>query len=121
MSLLLLMWWLPFNACKIPASAEAKKLLVEDAFRRIGKLSPRINDVIGMENPFRYRNKTALPVGGDYKKPQIGFYRKMTHDIVDIDYCLIQHEFCDDVIKGMKDLIQKHKIEVYDEKSIKVF
>ncbi|ABP66103.1 RNA methyltransferase, TrmA family [Caldicellulosiruptor saccharolyticus DSM 8903] len=96
-----------------------KKLLVEDAFRRIGKLSPRINDVIGMENPFRYRNKTALPVGGDYKKPQIGFYRKMTHDIVDIDYCLIQHEFCDDVIKGMKDLIQKHKIEVYDEKKHK--
>jgi len=93
-----------------------KKLLVEDAFRRIGKLNPRINDVIGMEKPFRYRNKTALPVGEDYKNPQIGFYKKMTHDIVDIDYCLIQHEVCDDVIKGMKDLIRKYNIEVYSEK-----
>lgn len=96
-----------------------KKLLVEDAFKRIGKISPKINDVIGMQHPFRYRNKTALPVGGNCRKPRIGFYKKMTHEIVDIDYCLIQHEFCDKVIKGMKDLIKKHRIEIYDEKEHK--
>ncbi len=95
---------------------EIKRMLVEDAFRRIGKLSPKINHPIGMENPFRYRNKVQFPVGRDEKGVKIGFYKKMTHEIVPTDFCLIQHEDSDKVLSVMKEVIKKYGIEIYDER-----
>jgi len=94
---------------------EIKKMLVEDAFKRIGKLSPKINPVIGMENPFRYRNKVQFPVGKDKNGIKIGFYKKMTHEIVPTSFCLIQHEDSDKVIEAMARIIKKYEIEVYNE------
>ncbi|WAM31320.1 23S rRNA (uracil(1939)-C(5))-methyltransferase RlmD [Caldicellulosiruptor naganoensis] len=95
---------------------EIKRMLVKDAFKRIGKLSPKINPVFGMENPFRYRNKVQFPVGKDRSGVKIGFYKKMTHEIVPTEFCLIQHRDTDRVIKVMKEIIKKYKIEIYNEK-----
>lgn len=96
-----------------------KKMLIEDAFRRIGKLNVKINDVIGMEKPLRYRNKVQFPVGVKDDDMVIGFYKKMTHEIIPTDYCLIQHENSDKIIKIIKEIIKKYKIEIYNEKTHK--
>ena len=52
-----------------------------------------IHDTIGMNHPWRYRNKSQLPVGKDKNNKTImGYYRQRSHDIIDMDSCLIQDE-----------------------------
>ena len=46
----------------IPAD---KRERVRDALSRIGGLTVDVAPVIGMDDPWRYRNKTSLPVGGE--------------------------------------------------------
>ncbi|PMQ02125.1 MAG: 23S rRNA (uracil(1939)-C(5))-methyltransferase RlmD [Dictyoglomus sp. NZ13-RE01] len=94
---------------------ELKKIMVEDAIRRIGKLNASILDVIGMENPYRYRNKAQLPVGKKNGRVLVGLYKPGTHEIVDIDKCLIQHEETDKVIHTVRELVKKFNISVYNE------
>ena len=65
----------------------AKRQQVEDCFRRIGHLTVEAAPVIGMDHPVRYRNKTALPVGGTSEQPVIGFYAPRSHTIIPAADC----------------------------------
>ncbi|MHC6181109.1 23S rRNA (uracil(1939)-C(5))-methyltransferase RlmD [Clostridium sp. JNZ X4-2] len=77
----------------------------------------RLYDTIGMKNPYRYRNKVQLPVNRSNFKLNIGFYAKRSHDIIDMDSCLIQDESADEVVKLIRKWIEKYNIPVYDEKT----
>jgi len=93
-----------------------KKNRVEDCLKRIGKLDKFIlHDTIGMEDPWRYRNKAQLPVGKKDGKISIGFYAPRSHEIIDMETCLIQDETADRVVKIVREWISKHNIQVYDE------
>lgn len=95
---------------------EFKKQRVIDAMTRIGKLENiKVNDVHGMDNPYRYRNKVQLPVGACGCEIKIGFYAPRTHDIIDMEACLIQTEAGDKISKILKDFIINNNIEVYNE------
>ena len=69
------------------ATLEAKRQQVQDCFARIGGLSVEVLPVIGMEEPQRYRNKTALPVGGSADEPVLGFYAPRSHRIIPAEDC----------------------------------
>ena len=98
-----------------------KRKRVVDCVERIGKLKVRngdeegiiVHDTIGMENPYRYRNKVQLPVGDNV----IGFYSTGSHNIIDMDTCLIQHEDGDKVVKVVKEWIKSFHIPYYNEKT----
>ena len=53
-------------------SLAMKRDRVRDALTRIGGLAVDVPPVLGMENPWHYRNKTSLPVSGEKGRPQIG-------------------------------------------------
>ena len=89
---------------------------VIDAITRIGKLDHvNINETIGMENPYRYRNKVQLPIGIENYEVKIGFYAQRTHEIIGMDSCIIQDEIADKVVKLTKEWTQKHNISTYNE------
>jgi 23S rRNA (uracil1939-C5)-methyltransferase len=91
---------------------------VEETIRRIGKIKDFINHpAIGMDNPFRYRNKVQLPVGVKNGQPQIGFFAPRSHDIIDMDTCWIQDETADRVVRFTRDWIRDHGIEPYNEET----
>ena len=97
-----------------------KKSRVEDCMRRIGKLDDFIiHDTIGMENPYRYRNKVQLPVGVGRNQGEIniGFYAQRSHEIIDMETCIIQDETADKVVSLVKQWIKEYNIEVYDEQN----
>ncbi|WIF95230.1 23S rRNA (uracil(1939)-C(5))-methyltransferase RlmD [Caminicella sporogenes] len=95
-----------------------KRKKVKSVVERIGKLKDvKIHDVIGMNKPYRYRNKAQFPLGMKDGKAIIGFYKKGTHEVVDTDSCLIQHEVNDKIIKVFKRFINEKKIDIYDEKT----
>lgn len=99
---------------------EIKRDRVENDMKRIGGLQNIIiHDTLGMEEPFRYRNKAQFPVseGKDFVK--IGFYKKGTHDIVDTNVCIIQHPITDKVIKIIRNYMKKYNVNPYNEKTSK--
>jgi len=98
------------------AQLKFKKNRVEDCLRRIGKLDGfELQDTIGMKNPYRYRNKVQLPVGKSDGKTSIGFYAQRSHDIIDLESCLIQNETADKVIGIVREWMDRYTIETYDE------
>ncbi|KRG12930.1 RNA methyltransferase [Virgibacillus soli] len=99
---------------------KAKEKQVRDVMQRIGKIEDvMIHPVLGMENPWRYRNKSQVPIGEREGGLIGGFYRQRTHDIIDMKECLIQVEENDHVLKKVKEICGKFGIKPYDEKSHK--
>lgn len=101
---------------------ELKKKIVVDSLERIGGIeNPPVEDTIGMEYPYRYRNKGQFPVGLFDQKMRIGFYAKKSHEIIDCESCLIQYDKSDEINAKIRRLIGKHGIKPYDEAEGKGF
>ncbi|MGU8471829.1 23S rRNA (uracil(1939)-C(5))-methyltransferase RlmD [Clostridium perfringens] len=88
---------------------------VKDCVSKIGKLDPSIVKYpLGMENPWRYRNKVQLPIGLINGEVKIGFFAPRSHDIIDMESCLIQDEIGDKVVKLTREWIEKFNIRPYN-------
>jgi len=97
------------------AQLQYKTQQVKDALERIGGLNGvAVHDTIGMEDPWRYRNKAQFPVGMD-GDVMIGFYANRSHEIIDTPQCSIQDAVNDNVIQTVREFIKKYDISVYDE------
>ena len=71
-----------------------------------------------MEQPWRYRNKSQIPVGKDKdNKAIMGFYRQRSHDIIDMDSCLIQDEQHQNIMNYVKHWFNELNMSIYDEKN----
>lgn len=119
-----------------------KRQHVVDALERIGKLpvagaasaAPReggvtpgeaadagraiaVRPTLGMDEPWRYRNKAQVPVGVTDGGLVGGFYARGSHRIVDMETCLIQHESNDDVVARVKSIARRLGISAYNEET----
>lgn len=92
-----------------------KKGTMDKSINRMAKLDRPVNDTIGMETGMYYRNKSQIPVKFNDGKVEMGFYKPRSHDIVDIDHCLIQKQIHNDLMVFIKELLNKEKVSVYDE------
>jgi len=85
---------------------------VKDCITKIGGLSEDlVKYPIGMNNPERYRNKVQLPVGMVKGELNIGFYAKRSHNIIDLDTCLIQDKVADRVTNLARQWMLKYNIQ----------
>lgn len=74
--------------------------------------------IIGMEEPWRYRNKAQFPIGKDKNGSIIaGFYAGRTHSIIPVTDCLIGTAENKDILDAIIRHMEKNKIEPYDEAS----
>ncbi|WP_411836465.1 23S rRNA (uracil(1939)-C(5))-methyltransferase RlmD [Paenibacillus taichungensis] len=107
-----------------------KRQLVVDNLQRIGKLNVlvegaegaeqqgiRILPTMGMDEPWRYRNKAQVPIGAAEGGLVGGFYAKGSHRIIDMDTCLIQHEHNDEVVAKVKEIGSHLGISAYNEET----
>ena len=92
-----------------------KQQQVQDALERIGKLSAEVLPTLGMEDPLQYRNKAQFPLGLANGEVVMGFFKKGTHEIVDLGECQIQHPLLTKLALALKDAVRKLGIEPYDE------
>lgn len=96
-------------------SLQMKREKVQDALSRIGGLDIAVPMPLGMENPYHYRNKCALPVGEKDGALQIGFYAPRSHRIVDVEKCLISKEESNAVLQTVRSWMEKFHIPAYNE------
>ena len=84
---------------------------VKDCITKIGGLSSElVKYPLGMEMPERYRNKVQLPVGVVNGELNIGFYAQRSHNIIDLETCLIQDEVADKVARYTKEWMKEYNI-----------
>ncbi len=76
-----------------------------------------IKDTVGMEIPYRYRNKTAFNVKSYNESIIIGTYEQGTHKTVDIDRCMIQSVAADRVVNVVKQVFLDYRVKPFDKKT----
>ena len=91
----------------------AKRQRVQDALTRLGGSDVEVEEILGAADPLYYRNKSQYPVSAG----KVGFYRARTHDVVDIERCLIQKPQADAAAAALRDYMRDFAVPSYDEKT----
>ena len=79
-------------------------------------ISGVMEPIVGMEEPYRYRNKAQFPIGADREgNPVAGFYAARTHSIIPVEDCLLGVEQNRDVLAAMLAYMREEHVSAYDE------
>ena len=101
---------------------KAKRDIVVQAFERHGNvrnLEKKLEQTIGMEEPWKYRNKAQFQVGLLKGKVIAGLYGANSHRLININECIVQRPETTKVINNVKQILQDLKISIYDERKRK--
>ena len=92
-----------------------KKLYVNEALQRIGQIFVPVRHVTAEAEPWHYRNKTQYPVGATGNGMAIGFYKRGTHDLLDVPVCLLHPDEFDRLRETMRAILAAAGETGYDE------
>ena len=102
---------------------ELKQRKVRENLRRIGGFSEEtleqvMEPIVGMAEPYRYRNKAQYPVGSDREgRTVMGFYAARSHRIVPVSDCCLGVEENRDVLERIRAYMEQYGVEAYDEET----
>ena len=89
-----------------------KQKMEEKLLKQFCKVEP----IIGMDNPYYYRNKVHSVFDRDRKGNIIcGTYKAGTHHVVEVNDCLIEDQKSQEIIQTIKGMLKSFKIKTYDE------
>ena len=78
----------------------------------------RVEPIIGMDEPYHYRNKVQAAFATARNGKIIsGVYQSGTHSIVCVDSCLTEDRKADEIIVSVRNMLRSFKIQPYDERS----
>ena len=116
------------GGCQIQAMSYEQQLAfkhnkVRNNLLRIGGFGPEELDrimepIVGMEEPFRYRNKAQYPIGRDKEgNPVAGFYAGRTHSIIANTECLLGVDENRTILEAILQYMKEYRISAYEEAS----
>ena len=94
-----------------------KKHRVKETLRKLGHIETDVDDTVGMNNPFYYRNKAIIPFARDNGKIVAGMYKPRSHDIVDVRRCHVWPKVFSDITRFLKRFLDSLDYSIYDETS----
>ena len=105
---------------KYEETLKMKQNAVQSLVNKTLKNKLQVQETIGMDNPYHYRNKAQYPVGIDKKgEPVIGVFANRTHEVIPIENCLIQNPKSEEIAKFILNFIKKEHISIYNEETRK--
>ena len=76
--------------------------------------------IVGMEEPFHYRNKAQYPIGKDKEgNPIAGFYAGRTHDIIANTDCCLGVKENQQILEMILSYMKENHVSAYDESTCK--
>lgn len=114
------------GGCQIQHLSYKKQLAfkqnkIKNCLTRIGKfpesqINAIMEPVMGMEEPYYYRNKAQFPIGKDKNGNLVaGFYANRTHSIIHMPGCMIQAKVNEQILEVILDFMKKYNVEPYNE------
>ncbi len=110
------------GGCKVMAASYEEQLRfkqqkVRNNIEKIGKVKDfQMFPIIGMDNPYHYRNKAQFPIGRDSNGTLVsGFYAGRTHVIIPNDKCYLGVPENEQILNIIKVFMEEKGIEPYDE------
>ncbi len=86
-----------------------KQMIIEEQLSKVLKGNVSVLPILPSPEPFRYRNRIQLKFDGQ----KMGFYARQSHDIVDIEDCLITEEvIAREILPMKKKLVAKNKAAI---------
>ena len=95
----------------------AKAQRVTDALNRIGGQSLDTVPITGSPARTAYRNKAQYPVARVNGRPEAGFFRPRTHQVVPVTRCRIQGREADQARETLVRWMRENRVAPYDEKT----
>lgn len=99
------------------ATLAAKQAQVQQCFHSIAHIDTPVEPVIGMSNPFHYRNKSSFPISGTRNDPALGFYAPRSHRLIPIRSCPNAMEPTDAICDTFLSWMRKYHLEPYCEEN----
>ena len=112
------------GGCQIQALSYGSQLKfkenkVRNNLKHIGGFeNPKVLPTLGMQEPYRYRNKAQFPVGYDKEGNLVaGFFASRTHNIIPVQDCLLGKEGNGRILSLILDTMKSYGVSAYDEKT----
>jgi 23S rRNA (uracil1939-C5)-methyltransferase len=111
----------PWQGLPYERQLEIKSEQVDEALRRIGHLEGfELEQIVGAEQQWRYRNKLEYSFGDDDGEPILGFHARGRWDlVVDVDDCHLASEAGNAARNEVRDWARLESVPAFDRRSSK--
>jgi len=110
-----------FAMLRYDSQLKYKKLMVDEVLRSVGKLDGyHLEDTIGATEETgqtNYRNKIIEPFALKNKRIISGFFKKKSHEVFEVEENLLQSTLANKIVREFKEIANKKRLSVYNEKS----
>ena len=108
-----------YQHVKYAKEIDFKRRVVRDTLKRLGGIDVEVLPVIGIEDPWRYRNKVVWHTAMVNGKMELGFYRENSHDLIPLHGCTLIHKDMEKVQKSLADNLSEIQVEPGSEFSLR--
>ncbi|MDD4643390.1 MAG: 23S rRNA (uracil(1939)-C(5))-methyltransferase RlmD, partial [Erysipelotrichaceae bacterium] len=88
-----------------------KQKYIENLFLTTLKRKMIIEPIITIDDQYKYRNKVQIPIASSNDRIIGGFYRHNSHDIIEIDKCLLQSDLSNEIYQLILNLLNKYQLK----------
>ncbi len=97
---------------------KTKTQIVKDCLERLGGFSGVVvQDTIGMDDPWRYRNKGSFPIGYVDGTAAFGFYAERSHRLIPLFDCPIEDTRIIALARTVTEWANRNRVRIYDEET----
>lgn len=109
--------WKKCGGCQYQGVSYTEQIKIKQKnMNKLLKKYGNVKPIIGMENPFYYRNKVHAVFDRDKKGNIIcGTYEAGTHRVVPVEECMIEDKISQEIIRAIRDMLKSFRIKTYDE------
>ena len=109
--------WKKCGGCQYQGVSYTEQIKIKQKnMNKLLKKYGNVKPIIGMNNPFYYRNKVHAVFDRDKKGNIIcGTYEAGTHRVVPVEECMIEDKISQEIIRAIRDMLKYFRIKTYDE------